>query len=404
VGVYDIQALLKNKTTAQVLKALHLNTRLSRVAIARLIHASPSTVSAIVEKLEKQGIVYPAVTEGVTVGAGRKPVLMEIDPDAFYLIGIDVGIEGVAVLMTNSKGEVIARETTTIDLKIDPQIILQDVIRLTNDVMKRSAVDRQKVLGIGISFLGLIDKKRGVAVYSSTLPSWKGIAFVALFEDAFQLPTFLENNANAMTLGEARFGVAMAKDHIFGVHLSRGLGGGILVNRELYTGHFATAGELGHMVINPNGALCTCGMRGCLNTIASESAIEGHGVRMMRSDSARLLKRRMDGVPQGVLVGDVVAVAREGCLICTELLHDAADAITIGLVNVTNLLSPEMIVFNRSELTLYEPFMTRIKTQLQEKIYSQKISCPEIEVGTLGENALGIGAATLVIDNMLMRA
>mgnify|MGYP006428251393 CR=1 FL=1 len=404
MGVYDIQTLLKNKTTAQVLKALHLNTRLSRVAIARLINASPSTISAIVEKLEKQGIVYPADTKDVTVGAGRKPVLMEIDPDAFYLIGIDVGIDGVAVLMTNSKGEVIARETTTTDLKTDPPIILQDVIRLTNDVIERSAVDRKKVLGIGISFLGLIDKKRGVAVYSSTLPSWEGIAFVKLFEDAFQLPTFLENNANAMTLGEARFGVAMAKDHIFGVHISRGLGGGILVNRELYTGHFATAGEFGHMVINPNGAVCTCGMRGCLNTIASESAIEGNGVRMMRSDSARLLKQKMAGAQRDVLVSDIVAVAGEGCHVCAELLNDAADAITIGLVNVTNLLSPEMIVFSRSALTLYSPFMTRIKTQLQEKIYSQKISCPEIEVGTLGENALGIGAATLVIDNMLMRA
>jgi N-acetylglucosamine repressor len=90
VRVYEIQSLLKNKTTVQVLKALHLNTRLSRVAIARLINASPSTVSAIVEKLEAQGIVYPADTDDVATGVGRKPVLMEIDPDAFYLIGIDI--------------------------------------------------------------------------------------------------------------------------------------------------------------------------------------------------------------------------------------------------------------------------------------------------------------------------
>ena len=97
-------------------------------------------------------------------------------------------------------------------------------------------------------------------------------------------------------------------------------------------------------------------------------------------------------------------MARQGCGTCAELLNDAADAITIGLVNVTNLLSPEMIVFNPSELTLYEPFMTRIRTQLNEKIYSQKVSCPDIRIGTLGETALAVGAATLVIDNMLTRA
>ncbi|MDA0709156.1 MAG: ROK family transcriptional regulator [bacterium] len=400
----DMRSLLKNKTAARILKVLHLNTRLSRVAIARLIDASPSTVSAAVEKLEAQGIVYPVASDDGSQNVGRRPVLMAIDPDAFYLIGIDISLEGVILVLTNSTGQVIARTNASMNLEIPPGDILQAVVRLTDRLVEQNQVNRDKLLGIGISFLGLIDKARRVAVYSSTLPGWKGIAIAETFERAFNLPTFLENNANAMTLGEARFGAAKAGHHIFGVHISRGLGGGIIVNRELYTGHFATAGEFGHMIINANGAICTCGMRGCLNTIASESAIVGHGVRMMASDSARLLKQRMAGPYRALSAGDVVAVARQGCGTCAELLNDAADAITIGLVNVTNLLSPEMIVFNPSELTLYEPFMTRIRTQLNEKIYSQKVSCPDIRIGTLGETALAVGAATLVIDNMLTRA
>jgi predicted NBD/HSP70 family sugar kinase len=396
--------ILENKSTATVLNALHLTDRLSRVELARRTNMAASTVSSIVEHLVTQQAVRAVGSGRSTSGAGRRPVLYEIEPEAFYVVGIDLRVDEARIVVVNSKGRVVDSEVLTIDTAADAsEVVLERMVKRTGVRIEQSGIDKNRLLGIGLSFLGLIDKSAGVAVYSSTLPQWQGVNFVQPFEEALGLPTFLENNANALTLGEARYGVGRDRTNVFGVWLSRGLGSGIVANKELYTGNFSTAGEFGHIIVYPNGPLCTCGNRGCLKTVASESTIEANAVRMIKSDAAPRLRDKTNGLSRDVTIRDIIEEADRGCKTCSELLNEAADAIGLGLVTVVNLISPEMVIFNESMLTSYPPFMNRIREQVSERIYSRKLVCPEIVLGTLGEEALAIGAASLVPDNILAR-
>lgn len=397
--------LVQNKSVAMVLNALHFESQISRIGVARKTGMSPSTVSAIMERLVEEEVVYPVGSVPSATGAGRRPVLYEIDANAFYLVGIDIQVERAVVVLIDCRGGVQGSDSIKVDTAADPpDATLTSIIEVTERLIVCSGIERAKLIGIGISFLGLIDRDKGVAVYSSTLPQWQGVQCVRLVESSLRVPTFLENDANAMVLGEVRFGVAQGKNHVFGVWVGRGLGGGIVLNKELIGGHLSTAGELGHIIIHPNGPLCTCGNRGCLKALASENAIEANAQRMMRSDAAPGLRKRTRRFGRDITVQDVIEEAESGCETCTQVLYDAADAIGLGLVTVVNLLSPEMIVLNRSILTSYTPFLDRIRRSVEDHIYSRKMACPEIVLGTLGENALAIGAATLALDSFLIHA
>jgi predicted NBD/HSP70 family sugar kinase len=304
-------------------------------------------------------------------------------------------------MLVGLDGGVIAKQNIGFSGRTDPHQLLATLAEAGEQVISKSGTDRERIIGLGVSFMGLTDHTKGIVVRSTSLPEWNRMNIVEGFRERLALPAYIENNANAMTLGEARFGIGRGKDNVLGVTIDEGLGGGIVINKRLYMGSHAAAGELGHMSIVPAGAICHCGNKGCLRTLASESAIEANAIRIIKTGVKTLLRDRPDVDHMKITVQDVIAAARRGDTCCKDIIVDAGRYLGTGLVNLVNVLSPELVILNKGSLPTFELFFEEVKRTIAEGAYAGKLGIPELAISALGEDAVCVGAASVVMDRLL---
>lgn len=394
-------SLLKQRNVAAVLRALYFEQIDSRARVVSATGIAPSTVSSIIAQLVKEGLVE-FIEEGPAVpSVGRPPLLIRLNPFACYLIGVEINLFQSRVMLVGIDGKVHAKQEIDLNARANPDQALSTFLEATGQVVAKLGVDPELMMGIGVSFRGLVDREKGIVNRSISLPEWNQVNIVDRFQDRFTCPAFAENNANAMVLGEARFGIGRGRKNILGVIVEEGIGSGIIINGRLYLGHHSAAGELGHMIIIPSGPICHCGNRGCLRTLASESAIEANAIRIMKSGTTTLLNQHPDADELRISTRDVVEAATRGDTVCSRIIVEATRHLGISLINLVNILSPEMIIFNESPLTLYKPFLDEIENTIQGGAYSRQLGIPEIAISNLQENAVCVGAASSVLDRLL---
>ncbi|UCF96260.1 MAG: ROK family transcriptional regulator [Spirochaetaceae bacterium] len=396
-----LSLFLKQKNIAEVLKVLHLEQAVSRAKIAALTGVAPSTVSSIVDKLEKEQIVEYIEGSLAPSSIGRPPLLLRYNPTSFYVLGIEINLLGSQVMIVGIDGAVVLKREIIIKARDNPGNVLSHLADMAAQVIAESEIEQNRIIGIGVSFRGLIDRHSGRVQRSTSLPEWENINIVEGFKARFGLPVYAENNANAMVLGETRFGAGCGKKNVLGVIIEEGIGGGIIINGRLYLGMHSAAGELGHMSVASSGPICHCGNRGCLRTLASESAIETNAIRIMKTGVKTLLKSHPETERPAITAQDVVDASSRGDQVSREIILEAAGYLGTALVNLTNLLSPELIIFNYGTLTSYQPFTRRVTELISERSYSKEIGTPETAISLLGLDAVGVGAASVVMDRLL---
>jgi glucokinase-like ROK family protein len=392
-------ALYGSRNVVAVLRVLHKENRVSRADISRLTRLTAATVSSIVRKLEKANVLRvsgPALSKG-----GRKSLLVEFNPDAFYLLGVDIGVAKAVSVIIDLHGNIIRKERIAVSQNLAREAITERIFTLIDDTMNGSGELRKKVMGIGISFPGSIDVERGICLRAPNLPAWHDLAIVDLFQRRFNLPCCVENDARAMALGEARFGNGRGRKNIFAILIGRGIGGGIIVNGELYRGSGSTAGEFGHITVNPTGPVCACGNWGCLEVMASGTSIASSAARIVKSGRPTRIGDLAGGDPEQISTETVAQAWREGDHIAGMLMREAANYIGIGLSSVINLLSPELILIGGGVSLAGEAFIDRIRETIAERAYTAAFRPPEIALSGLGPDANCIGAAVLVFEKLL---
>lgn len=393
------QAVYGSRNVVAVLRVLHQENRLSRADISRLTRLTAATVSSIVRRLEKAHMVRvsgPALSR-----EGRKSLLVEFNPGAFYLLGVDIGVAKAAAVIIDPHGTVVRQQRIAVCQDLDREAITERIFRLIEDTMGGSGELRKKIMGIGISFPGAIDVERGICLRAPNLPAWHDLAIVDLFQRRFNLPCCVENDARAMALGEARFGGGRGKKNIFATLIGRGIGGGIIVNGQLYRGSGSTAGEFGHITVNPTGPVCACGSWGCLEVMASGASIAASAARIVKSGRPTRIRDLADGDPERITAETVARAWREGDPIAGMLMRDAATYIGIGLSSVINLLNPELILLGGGVSLAGAAFIDRIRETIAERAYTVAFQPPEIALSRLGPDANCIGAAVLVFEKLL---
>lgn len=393
---------MRRKNIASVLKVLHLEQRVSRAKISSMTGIARSTVSNAIDKLEALDIVeYTSERRDPTL-VGRPGALLRFNPRALYALGVEINLFNSRAMLVGLDGAVIERKDVRINGRAHPNRVTDILTEIAEQVISKSGVDRERIIGLGVSFMGLIDHTKGIVVRSTSLPEWNQRSIVEGFEKRFAFQAYAENNANAMVLGEARFGVGRGKRNVLGVTVEEGIGGGIVINKRLYTGSLAAAGELGHMSVGQAGPLCHCGNRGCLRTLASESAVEANAIRIAKTGVKTILRSKEDFDHLKITVQDVIEAAMQGDTVCKDIISEAAGYLCVGLVNLVNVLSPEMIILSDGPLPTYKPFIEEVRRSVAESAYGGELGAPEVVVSALGENAVCIGAATVVMDRFLL--
>ncbi len=398
--VLSTPGIPKKRNVLAVLTVLNQEQTVSRAHLARLTNLTPATVSSIVAKLESSDIVHlmgPAQSP-----RGRRPVMVQFNPHAFYLAGVDIGLSKASAVVIDLHGNIIKKERVIFTEGMPRSDTLATVIELIGRIICEDPNIAAKVKGLGLSYPGLVDTERGIGLIAPNWPELNDIPLVDILQKEIKLFTTIENDGACMTLGQARFGVGRGAKNILGLILGRGIGSGIIINGEIYHGLSSTAGEFGHLTVAPNGPTCGCGNRGCVEVMASGAAISLAATRLIKAGRKTSILDRGEGNYEQISARTVAEAASYRDELACELMYQAADYIGIALADTINILNPELVIFSGGLSQSGEYFLERIRDIAKKRAYTfGALRPPHFAVAKFGEDANCVGAGALVLEKIL---
>ena len=250
-----------------VLRTIFACDSVSRAEISRVTHLTRTTVSEIVSGLLEEGLVEE-VGIGESIG-GKSPILLSVAADSRYLIGLNLARDKFIGAIVNLRGEI----TETVEAPVqddDGDKALELVFKLIDQLLRKRI---KPIVGIGIGTPGLVNTREGIVVNAVNL-DWRDLPLGQMLEKKYKLPVSVLNDSQATAIGEFVYGGGHASDeNLIVINMKHGIGSGILINGRLFQGDGGGAGEIGHVVVQGNNELCSCGKRGCLETISSARAV-----------------------------------------------------------------------------------------------------------------------------------
>ena len=386
---------LKKRNVMNVLNVLHNSRPISRASIARSTGLTPTTVSSVVSRLLDLGIVQ--IVGPSTIRKGRRPILIDFNPEAFYVIGLDLGIHEIRVIVVNLHGSVTARIHESIEAHRGKDYLISKMLQILQKIITDLQIHvTEKLLGIGLSIPGLIDTEKGIPLFSANLPELQNVEILRIFQKEFKIPVFVTNDVSAMALGESKFGIARGYKNILCINVGHGIGSGIIIDGELYRDMYSE-GVFGHISILPFGHVCHCGSRGCLETMASGNAIASSAIRAVKSGGSATIKHLVDGKIDKISAETVANAADMGDETAQRIVKEAATYLGIAIANAIKLVSPHIIVIGGGVSKTGDMYFQTLKKTIEEYSFSIRDSFPEITISSLGDDASCIGAATLVL-------
>lgn len=305
-------------------------------------------------------------------------------------IGVDIGGTSIKGATINDKGEVLRRFSLPTDKELAPEIIIEHLCDLINDTAKG-----ENIVGIGIGLPGTFNKNSGEIINCPNLPKWNGFNLKEFVENKCHLEVRMVNDADAAALAEAKYGVGKDYDFVLMITLGTGVGGGIVINKQLYNGNHGMGAELGHMVIELDGRQCGCGRKGCFEAYASATALIRQTKEAMEHHSDSIMHQVSKEL--GTVDARVPFLAEaKGDQAAKEVVDNYVKYLSEGLLNYCNILRPNIIVLSGGVANEGENLLRRVRKYLKEKNFGMR-SAPEVEIrqSTVGYDAGKIGAAAL---------
>jgi glucokinase len=306
-------------------------------------------------------------------------------------IGIDVGGTNVKGALVSRDGKVLAR----IQRPTEVDAATKSVIGVAESLQQQAIGEELDVVACGIGAAGFIDSRRGAVTFApNTMYDDPEIA--AAVGARMGIPVVVDNDANAAAWGEYRFGFAAGVPHLTFITLGTGIGSGFVVDGRLVRGSTGAAAELGHMVVDPKGPRCPCGLRGCLERFSSGSAIaEAARIELEKGSESSLTTTSS---PETVTAEDVAKQAAQYDDLSCSILRRAGEMLGLGLANVVNLFDPTVIVLGGSVVRAGEAYLGPARDELSKRLTSQRRRPTRLDVSSLGNDAGLLGAAALAWD------
>jgi glucokinase len=311
-----------------------------------------------------------------------------------YVFSVDVGGSKILSALVARDGKVVAEEleqTAALD-KFDA--VLRQIRMAYQALVKRAeAGPDSRPLAVSLAIAGAIDLNNGVVTESPNLPQWQDVPLRSMVEEALGLQTFMINDANAAALGEHTHGAGRGTRNMVFITVSTGIGGGLIINGDLYQGCNGAAGEIGHMVIDVDGPLCGCGNYGCLEALASGTAIA-------RDAADRIALGTYSSIPKftnsggTITAAAVAAAAKQGDPLANEIVSRAAHYLGMGLVSVVNVFNPEMVVIGGGVAQMGDMLLNPARQVVRENAFRIAADAAQIVQAQLGARAGVVGAST----------
>lgn len=308
------------------------------------------------------------------------------------VIGVDVGGTGTKAGIVDADGSIVAR----LDRPTDASAGTKGIISVVEDLLRRAVELGYSVDAIGVGAAGFIDWSTGSVTFAPNL-EYDDPHLAEALRARTNLPVVVDNDANAAAWGERRFGAGRGLDNIVLLTIGTGLGSGIIVDGRLVRGATGAGAELGHIVIDPAGPRCGCGLRGCLEQFASGHAIERMARAAVAADSGSTILSFAGSIDM-ITARDVSRAAREYDETARTVLRTAGRYLGIGMSNVANIFDPDAIVLAGSVTKAGEAFLGPARDTLVEMTARQRRRPMRIDLAMLEDDAGIIGAAALALD------
>lgn len=377
--------LMKRLNRSAILGLLREEGPLPRSDLVRRLGLSPSTVTRIVGQLIEEGLVFE--TETISSTTGRKPTLLEFNYKAGAVIGVDVGGTQVVGVVADLRGDLLFRKDIPVSSGDDRSDNLENVLRLVGELRHVQGIPPEKIRGIGVAVPSIVKEPEGIVVWAPAL-GWRDLHLKALLEDRFELPSFVENDVNLAALGESRYGCAQGVKNLVAIFIGTGIGGGLILNGDLYRGQAGAAGEIGYLLPTPADLGRTYDQFGRFETLAAGPGIARRAKAALAAGETSVLAH-MDPLT----AREVFQAARDGDSLATRVIEETVDYLAQAIANVAAVLNPEMVVLGggvaRSGDLLLEPIKERIKGTIPV--------VPRIVLTELGDEAVVQGAVALAI-------
>lgn len=388
--VMDIRRV--NRST--VLRRIYLDRSVSRQELSQLSGLSPATVTNVVAELLQEGIVIEAGMEASQ--GGRPRSILTTNPHYGYFIGVEVGDTLTRIeLFDLTLHKLGAVAYPAVLSENQPEQVVEYIHQGVKAVLAESGVALEHVLGIGVSVGGIVEQVEHVFAY---IPSWgwRSVPLATLLEERFHMPIYLENAAKVMAQAESLFGAGQGYEHLAVLLVATGIGAGIIADGSLYRGAGNSAGEWGHMTIELDGRPCRCGSRGCIEAYAGAPGI----IASLREAEPQSSLLHSDD--QESTLAAIVDAARGGDPAVTQVLKDTVHYLGAGIANLINLFNPQLILLGGwVVLQIGEYILPELRQCVERYALKQPLSLTKIDLCQLGQDAVAMGAATLVLEQFL---
>jgi len=377
--IADIQNVKLNNMKI-VLDSIRKKGVVSRASIAKITGLTRATVSSLVDELLGKGLVEE-IGEGESSG-GRKPILLKLKVNSCFAVGIDLSNDKIIKgYLCNLEAEVVATAEQKYENNFDS--ILNAILSIISNLLK-AVPEGCRVLGIGIGAAGIVNPSKNEVLFSTNFDIL-GTGLVKQLNEKYNLPIYIENESNAAAWAEKEYGNGKGFKNILYLSKGKGIGSGIIIDNNIYYGSFYGAGEIGHIMVDPNGTRCRCGAIGCLETFVGQE---------------KILAQIKEKTREELSIFDVIKRYSYGDPVIKEVVSREASYLGKALAISSNLLNIDLIILGGYLIHYGSSFLAQVEEAFREHVISYYRDRTSIKFAKLGRDAVGIGGASLVLKRV----
>ncbi|MDP3451311.1 MAG: ROK family protein [Bacteroidales bacterium] len=389
-GVHLKKQLLKN----QLMWIFYKEGNKSISELCSLTNNSIPTITNIIIELTNEGWVLNYGISNST--GGRKPTIFGLNPNAAYILGIDLSRRYTNIGLFDLHNNMIGEMMQLSEGLSNSDTILPTIKEAVDKILNIHQLDRDVVLGSGVAIPGIFNIRDGV---SYSYPIFGGSPVKQTFEELLNMNVYIEHDTRTMALGEQWFGLAGDYDNALFINIGSGIGLSMILNGELYKGRSGYSGEFGHIQMVPEGDLCYCGRIGCLETVASGTAIVHRAKEMILKGKNSIISRITHNNPEAINLKTVISAANSGDLLSIELLEEAAEFLAKGVSTLIHLFNPDAVIIGGEMAEAGNLIKDPVKQKIGKYTILQLKQDSQILVSGLHERAGILGTLPVVMSN-----
>ncbi len=308
------------------------------------------------------------------------------------VLAVDVGGTKILSALVDGDNRIVGRDRVLSQAMEGPEAVLSRIEESAERVCGKSGYRVQDVHSISIAFAGILDINRGLVTAAPNLPDWDNVPLRDMIAERYAVDTFLINDASAAALAEHRLGAGRGVKTMLYLTVSTGIGGGIIINNELFLGASGCAGELGHITVDPDGPACNCGSTGCLEMLASGTAMALDARNRIKKGEKSMLTEMVPD-SEAITAIHIADAAEKGDALARDVIGQASFYLGVGLAGLVDAFNPELVVIGGGVSKIGEPLLGPARQVMKQRAFPLPGSVVRVVTAELGDDVGVLGAA-----------